>query len=313
MTFKHMLAGVLGLAMATTAGVALADYPEKPVTFIVPWPPGDLEDVLPRMMADEFHKRTGVPAAVVNQPGGSGVVGGVTVANANPDGYTVGSFTIDIPTILTQGPDAQIAPDALEPVGIFLTYPFLVATSADAPYATLEEMVEYSKDNTVRLGHFGYGAAPTYLTMRGVQSMGGAFGAEAAFDEVNCATLANGDADVISTTAQLVLGCLNDITILATITEDRTALAPDVPTMTELVPALTTTLWNGLFVPKGTPQEVKDLLEEVALAVVNSPEAQGLRDTTGALIYWTDAAQAAANIARDTADLVEIRQAMGLD
>lgn len=313
MTFKHTLAGVLSIAMASTAGMAFADYPEKPVTFIVPWPPGDLEDVLTRMMADEFQKRTGVPAAVVNQPGGSGVVGGVTVANANPDGYTVGSFTIDIPTILTQGADAQIAPDALEPVGVFLTYPFLVATSVDAPYSTMEEMIEYSKDNTVRLGHFGYGAAPTYLTMHGVQTMGGNFGAEAAFDEVNCATLANGDADVISTTAQLVLGCLDDIKILATITEERIGLAPDAPTLTELVPELTTTLWNGLFVPAGTPQDVKDLLEEVAMTVVNSPEAQGLRDTTGALIYWTDAETAAANIARDTADLVAIRAAMGVE
>lgn len=313
MKTSTLLGGVAALALAAFGSAAVAQYPEKPVTFIVPWPPGDLEDVLTRMIADEFQKRTGTPAAVVNQPGGSGVVGGVTVANANPDGYTVGSFTIGIPTLLTQGADAQIKPGALEPIGIFLTYPFLVATTKDAPYSSMAEMIEYGKTNTIRLGHFGYGAAPTYLTMYGTQRLGGTYGAEAAFDEVNCATLASGDADVISTTAQLVLGCLDDIKILATITEDRIGVAPDAPTMAELVPGLTTTLWNGLFVPAGTPQDVKDLLAEVAQTVVNSDAAQNLRDTTGALIYWTDAAEAAANITRDTADLLVIREAMGLN
>jgi len=60
------------LALAAMAGAAIAEYPEKPVEFVVPWPPGDLEDVLTRMIAEDFQAAYGVPAAVVNKPGGGG-------------------------------------------------------------------------------------------------------------------------------------------------------------------------------------------------------------------------------------------------
>ena len=307
------LLGSVALALTTIAGAALAEYPERPVTFVVPWPPGDLEDVLTRLIAEEFQNRTGAPAAVVNMPGGGGVVGGIEVANAAPDGYTIGSFVVGIPTIKTMGPDAQIAPDALEPVGIFLTYPFLIATSADAPYSTLQELADYTADNEVTLGHFGYGLEPTLLTFAAMQALGGEFGAEAAFDAVDCSTLANGDADVINTTAQLVLGCLDDLKILATITGERTAITPDVPTLGEVVPALDTTLWNGLFVPKGTPQEVKDLIAEIAQTVIASPAAQEIATTTGALVYWMPQDEAAARVAADITALTAVRASLGVE
>ena len=67
---KITLALFFGLSVLAFG--AQAEYPEKPVTFVVPWPPGDLEDVLTRMIADEFQAEYGVPAAVVNKPGGGG-------------------------------------------------------------------------------------------------------------------------------------------------------------------------------------------------------------------------------------------------
>ena len=211
------------------------------------------------------------------------------------------------------GADAQIAPDALEPVGIFLTYPFLIATTPDAPYSTLQELADYTAGNEVTLGHFGYGLEPTLLTFAAMQALGGEFSAEAAFDAVDCSTLANGDADVINTTAQLVLGCLDDIKILATITGTRTAITPDVPTLGELVPELDTTLWNGLFVPAGTPQEVKDLIAEVAQTVIASPAAQEIAATTGALVYWMPQDEAAARVALDMANLAALRETLGVE
>ncbi|MGQ0564506.1 MAG: tripartite tricarboxylate transporter substrate-binding protein [Gemmobacter sp.] len=305
--------GAIAVALAALSGAALAEYPEKPVTFIVPWPPGDLEDVLTRMIAEEFQTQTGIPAAVVNKPGGGGVVGGLAVATAAPDGYTVGSFTVGIPTVKTMGADAQIAPDALEPVGIFLTYPFLIAAKGDAPYSTMAELAEYSKANEVRLGHFGYGIEPTMMTFFGMGELGGKFSAEAAFDAVDCSTLANSDADVINTTAQLVLSCLGDIKVLATITGARTLITPDVATLGEQVPALAgSSLWNGLFVPKGTPQEVKDKIAGIAQAVVATDAAQEIARTTGALVYWQDQAAATAQVAKDMTDLAALREKLGV-
>lgn len=308
-----LLGSAAALALAALSTGVLAEYPEKPVTFIVPWPPGDLEDVLTRLIAEELQKETGVPAAVVNKPGGGGVVGGLAVATAAPDGYTVGSLTVGIPTVKTMGPDAQFGPDALEPVGIFLTYPFLIAARADAPYSTMAELAEYSKSNPVRLGHFGYGIEPTMMTFFGLQELGGKFDAEAAFDAVDCSTLANGDADVINTTAQLVLPCLAEIKVLATITGERTAITPDVATLGEQVPALAgSSLWNGLFVPKGTPQDVKDKLAAAAQAVVASEAAQEIAKTTGALVYWQDQAASTEQVAKDMKDLAALREKLGV-
>ncbi|SVE17331.1 uncharacterized protein METZ01_LOCUS470185, partial [marine metagenome] len=83
---------LLGLVMCF-AGAANAEYPDKPVSFVVPWPPGDLEDVLTRMIADEFQSTYGVAAAVVNKPGGGGgpFPGAMEVANAPSDGSMIGS------------------------------------------------------------------------------------------------------------------------------------------------------------------------------------------------------------------------------
>ena len=81
--------------------IAQADYPDKPVTFVVPWPPGDLEDVLTRMIAEDFQAEYGVAAAVVNKPGGGGgpFPGAMEVAAADPDGSMVGSFVIGVPVV----------------------------------------------------------------------------------------------------------------------------------------------------------------------------------------------------------------------
>jgi tripartite-type tricarboxylate transporter receptor subunit TctC len=313
MTKLSLLAGAAFAALSAMTGAALAEYPEKPVTFVIPWPPGDLEDVLTRLIAEEFQNAYGAPAAVVNKPGGGGVVGGVAVASAAADGYTIGSLTVGIPTVKTMGADAQIAADALEPVGIFLTYPFLIAAPGDAPYSNMAELAEYSKSNDVRLGHFGYGIEPTMMTFFGMSELGGKFSAEAAFDMVDCSTLANGDADVINTTAQLVLACLGDIKVLATITGERTAVTPDVATLGEQVPALLgASLWNGLFVPKGTPQEVKDKIAAVAQTVVASDAAQEIAKTTGALVYWMPQAEAEAQVAKDMKELAALREKLGV-
>ena len=117
------MAAVIGSTAAllsmTAIAPALAEYPERPVTFIVPWPPGDLEDQLTRIIADEMTKATGQPAKVVNRPGGGAVEGSNAVATADPDGYTVGSLVIDVVTTTLIKGNAPFKRDALEPVGIF--------------------------------------------------------------------------------------------------------------------------------------------------------------------------------------------------
>ena len=313
-------AAALAAAMTLTAalavtltGTARAEYPEKPVQFIVPWPPGDLEDVLTRMIAEEFQNETGVAAAVVNKPGGGGgpFPGAAEVARAPGDGYTVGSFVIGVPTVGALLGIEGITRDTFEPIGIFLTYPFVLAAGGDAPYSDMAGLAAHAKDNKVALGHFGYGLVPTRVSIIAGMELGFEFGSEAAFDALDCNTLASGDADVINTTVQLVLPCLDEIKPLASITGERIPVLPDTPTMAEQVPGLDISLWNGLFVPKGTPQAVKDKLAAIAERVVTSNKARKLSEETGALVYWQDAEQAAARIDADYAAIEDMFKRMG--
>lgn len=305
-------AGTALLALALPLA-AQAEYPEKPVEFVVPWPPGDLEDVLTRMIAEQFQQTYGVPAAVVNKPGGGGgpFPGAVEVAQAPADGYTVGSFVIGVPLV---GPETGIPalnPNPFEPVGIFLTYPFVIAASGDAPFKTMEELRDHAQDNDVALGHFGSFLIPTQVTFALAAEMGFDYAAEAAFDALDCNTLASGDVDVINTTLQLIKPCLDDLTVLASIGAERTALTPDARTVGEIAPSLDISLWNGLFVHKDTPADVREKIAAVAAEVVMSDAAQKLAAETGALIYWQDAAASAAQIEKDAVTLGTVAELIG--
>ena len=246
-------------ALATLTGFAHAEYPEKPVEFVVPWPPGDLEDVLTRMIAEDFSKAYDVPTAVVNKPGGGGgpFPGAVEVAKAPADGYTIGSFLIAIPVVGPQIGIAELNPDPFIPLGNFLTYPFVIATSADSGYSTMQELATYAKRNDVVLGHFGAPLVPTQVTLGLAKEMGFSYASDAAFDALDCNTLASGDVDVINTTLQLILPCLDKVNVLASIGSERIPLTPDSPTVSELAPNLDVALWNGLFVRAGTPKDAQ--------------------------------------------------------
>ncbi len=300
MKLIHALTGAAAAAVMT-AGAALAEYPEKPVNFIVPWPPGDLEDVLTRMIAEDFQKEYGVAAAVVNKPGGGGgpFPGAIEVANAPADGYTVGSFVIGVPVLGHQIDIPPLTPAKFDPLGIFLTYPFVIATSGDAPYSSMAELADYAKANDVALGHFGDVLTRTQVTKAYAATAGFEFASDAAFDALDCNTLASGDADVINTTLQLILPCLDSVKVLVSITDQRIPLIPDTPTIGELEASLDIALWNGLFVTKDTPQDVRDKIIAVASKTVMSERAQNVAKETGALVYWQNAEDSAGRIAKD--------------
>ena len=282
---KKILTASMIAAIAATGAIA-AEYPEKPVNFIVPWPPGDLEDVLTRMIAEDFQEKYGVAAAVVNKPGGGGgpFPGAIEVATAPADGYTIGSFVIGVPVIGHKIGIPELSPEKFDPLGIFLTYPFVLAASGDALYSNIDEMAEHAKTNDLALGHFGGPLIPTKVSLAYAKTAGFEWGSDAAFDALDCNTLASGDADVINTTLQLVLPCLDSITVLAAITDDRIPLVPDAPTMGEIAPDLSLSLWNGLFVTKDTPQDVRDKIIAVAKETVRSERAQQIARDTGAQV-----------------------------
>lgn len=298
------------LAATTLVGgvtPAAAEYPDAPVQFIVPWPPGDFEDILTRMIAANMQEKTGVSASVVNRPGGGDgpFPGALEVLNGPTDGSMVGSFVIGVPVV---GPvlDMGIEEDSFTPVGIFLTYPFVLAASGDAPYSNMKELADHAKDNDVVLGHFGAGLAPTAATFAAAKKLGFEFADDSAFDMLDCNSLSSGDADVINTTLALIEPCLADTNVLANIGAERIGKLPDVNTLSEQSGINDIELWNGLFVKKGTPQEVIDVLAEITEATMASEEAQQLMVETGARVYFQDMAESKARIATDREKSAEI-------
>jgi tripartite-type tricarboxylate transporter receptor subunit TctC len=291
---------LLAVAAAGLAGPALADYPDRPVSFVVPFPPGDLEDVLTRMIAEDFAAKYGVAAAVVNKPSEGGPFpGAAEVASARADGYTIGSFVVDVPVV---GPDIGVpalSPNPFEPLGIFLTYPFVIATSANAPFSTMQELADHSQNEPQLLGHFGAFLLPTQATFAAAQELGFQWGGEASSGALDCNSLASGDFDVINTTIQQLLPCLDTVKILATITDEPISVIPDAPTLASITPDLNISLWNGLFVHKDTPQDVREKIIASAKETMASERAQELAAQTGAIVYWMDADAASARIASD--------------
>jgi len=303
---KLITAIALASIIAPITSVA-ADYPNRPVKYVVPWPPGDLEDVLTRLIAEEMAKQTGKPATVVNKPGGAGIIGAAEVSRARPDGLTIGSFVADILTTHILSGNAPFDQTTFEPVGIFLDYPFVIAAKADAPYNNLKELADYSQSNNVSLAHFGYQALPTAITFKAADEVGIKFSSNAPFDAINCSTLANGDADVVNTVTQTILSCLKsgDVKIIASITHQRLSISPDVATLKEQTGVAQTT-WNGLFVKKGTPDNVKQVIAEIAQKALQSDKVTAISQNTGANVFWMGGKQAQQVIENDFSSAKEL-------
>ena len=305
---KRILAAVmLCMCSLIVTNPVRADYPTGPIQFIVPWPPGDFEDILTRMIAKNMQEATGVSASVVNRPGGGDgpFPGALEVLEAPSDGSVVGSFVIGVPVV---GPkiDIGIAEDSFVPVGIFLTYPFVLAASGDAPYSNMAELAAHAKGNDVVLGHFGAGLTPTQASFAAAAKMGFSFADDSAFDMLDCNTLSSGDADVINTTLALIEPCLGEINVLANIGSEPIGKLPGVQTLAAQADINDLELWNGLFVTKGTPQDVIDKLAEIGKATMASDEAQQLMKETGARVYWQGMAESMARIDEDRRKAAEI-------
>jgi tripartite-type tricarboxylate transporter receptor subunit TctC len=297
----RIVIGAAFVLMATVgaATMAMAEYPERPVSIIEPWPPGDVDDQLLRVIAEEFAKETGLPAKVVNRPGGYGLEGAASVLSSPADGYTIGSFLIDIPTSYPILGIAPYAREDMEVIGLNMNFPFMLAARKDAPFSNLAELAALAKDNPVSFGHFGFETIPAQQTFEVARQLGFAFSTETGYEATDCTTLSNGDADVINTTVALILACKDDIKVIAAYTEKPLSVFPDAPLLSDQITGSTFTLWSGIFVPKGTPQEVKDKLAGIVERAMQSDQAKQIAETTGVEIYWQGAAEAQDRIDAD--------------
>ena len=287
MRYPRMLVAFAAVAMMSVSGIARADYPERPIEFVVPWPPGDIEDTITRMIAKHAQDELGVPTTVANIKGGAALIGATHVANAPADGYTVGAFTANVISAHIIRGNAEYGRDHFEPLGIMIGYPMMLITRADMPFDDLQGLAEHAKSNPLSLGVYGLNGPPALQTYKTAEALGFEYGSVTAFDEMTCLMLSNGELDILLG-GGLLKPCLDsgEAKGIAAYTTERIKIYPDVMTLEEQVPGISTPGWTGLFVRKEVPQEAREVITGIAIDVVNSDEAQAIAANTGAVVSW---------------------------
>ena len=262
------LSAIVGLAMATTlnfAGIARADYPEKPITLIVPWAAGGSTDQTARVLAKAAEATLGQTVVIVNQPGASTTIGMAALVAAKPDGYTIGVLSSTAYLLALQGRQVPFDPiNGFTFVSYYGDNIIGIAVKADAPWKTLNDLVE---DGKKRPGAIKYGTAGVgttqHLTTEGVQ-----FNAKAKFVHVpqqgsaaSMPALLGGHVDFVTETSVWAPFVENkEVRLLAVTTQKRSKLYPDVPTLNELGFKSMRSI-QAIVGPPGMPEPIRAKLE----------------------------------------------------
>ncbi|HYC34956.1 MAG TPA: tripartite tricarboxylate transporter substrate binding protein [Usitatibacter sp.] len=274
---KRLFAAVL----AFWAAAALAQgetYPSKPITMIVPFPPGGVADITARPVAEAMGRYLQQPVVVENKAGAGGGVGMQYVARAKPDGYTVllalSSISIIPEADKVLGRDQMYQLSQLVPIARFTADPTVLAVRADAPWKTAGELIEAAKKAP---GAIPYGSSGNYGTMHvPMEMLNGAAGTKmlhVPFTGAGPAVVAllGGQVQALSTGPSSVMGHIKGgkVRVLASWGESRHPALPDVPTLKELGYDAQFSQWTGLFVPAGTPEAVIMKLRLAARAAID--------------------------------------------
>jgi tripartite-type tricarboxylate transporter receptor subunit TctC len=277
---NHPLQRAALLCAAALAALAAhaQDYPSRPVTMIVPFPPGGVADITARPVAEAMGRILKQPVVVENKAGAGGGVGMQYVARAKPDGYTVllalSSISIIPEADKVLGRDPMFQLSQLVPIARFTADPTVLAVQADGPYKSVKDLVEAAKRAP---GTIPYGSSGNYGTMHVPMEMlassAGVKMLHVPFTGAGPAVVAllGGQVQALSTGPSSVMGHIKGgkVRVLATWGEARHPALPDVPTLKELGYDAQFSQWTGLFVPAGTPEPAIAKLREAARAAVD--------------------------------------------
>lgn len=290
MNRRFLPRALLVLAASCTLAPALAAWPDKSISLVVPYAPGGTADALARLVAQHLGPRLKTTVIVLNKAGASGVIGQGEVARAPADGYTV----LYDATPLSINPHLQKLPydpdKDLQPLMLVAVTPMLVAVPKSSPYNTLPDFIKAAKQAPGKMT-FGSGGQGT------VQYMGAELFAQKAGIELThvpyksggpfIQAILSGEIDmgfgnVPALTAHVKSGMVKPLAITA---GARSAGYPDVPTIGEsAVKGYEVYEWNGIFVPTGTPAEIVTPLHAAIRDVMALPEVKERFDALGSRI-----------------------------
>ncbi|WP_101842590.1 tripartite tricarboxylate transporter substrate binding protein [Halobacillus sp. Marseille-P3879] len=279
-----LLLGACG-STSSSQGETDPDYPDDQIEVVVPFDSGGASDLVSRTIASEMEESLDVPFTVTNKTGGSGATGMLATKNAKPDGHTVGYVPVEM-SMLESLELADITPKDYEFIGQLMTIPAAITVPADAPYDTIEEFIDYAKENPgeIQIGNSGTGsiwhiaaaafAQETDIEMQYVPYEGAA----------PAVTALMGDhISAVSVSPSEVKGGVDsgDLKVLAVMGEERDPSVPDTPTLEEEGYDVSVAGWGGFVAPKDTPENALSQLRESFEDAAESDEFQELMEDRG--------------------------------
>ena len=269
------------LALAFAGAVQAQAFPNRPVTIIVPYPPGGLIDLVARALQPFFQAELGVPVVAENRSGAGGNVGAEVVARSAPDGYT----------LLLANPSLAISPTLYKKlnyrpiedfayVGRYGSVANVMVANINQPFKTAQELIAYAKKNPGKLnyGSPGYGTSPQ-LSGELFKTMSNTFIVHIPFSGAGPATLAllGGEIEMQFDNIPPQVGNVKagKVRALAVTSLKRLSQLPSVPTLDETaLPGFEVNTWYGLCAPAGTPVPILDKVHADLTALLRMPEIQ---------------------------------------
>jgi tripartite-type tricarboxylate transporter receptor subunit TctC len=272
---QSIVIAAAGLLLAASA--AAQDYPSRQINMVIPFPPGGNTDLMARALQPELAKALGQSVVAVNKGGAGGTIGNIEVANARPDGYTIG-LTPNNP--LTAQPHVQKLPYGMDSFRLVcLTYyvPYVLIGSPKAPFKTFAELVTFAKaknDNLIYASP-GPGTQP-HLGILSALAAIKAEGVHVPFTGAGPMTQAMLAGTVMAMSESTAVAKAGNLVVLAAQTKERIPALPDVPTMQELGYPSEAFSAGGLVVPAKTPDAVVARLQKACSdAVASGGRVQG--------------------------------------
>jgi tripartite-type tricarboxylate transporter receptor subunit TctC len=281
---------LVALLALTGAPAALAQdvYPSRPISLVVPFPPGGVADLTARPVATALDKVLKQPVGVVNKTGAAGAVGMQFVATSKPDGYTLllalSSISIIPEADKIFGRPPAFTVDQFAPVALISADPTILVVRAESPWKTAKEFIEDAKK---RPGQISYSSSGIYGTLHmAMELLSNAAGIKLRHVPYAGAgpaltALLGGHVDALASGPAVVLPQIKagKLRALAGWGDKRVAALPEVPSFKELgYPEAEFYIWAGLFAPKGTPEPVLARLREATRVAVADPEFKAAMD-----------------------------------
>ncbi|MDB5857974.1 MAG: protein bugT-like protein [Ramlibacter sp.] len=310
----------VGLVLAAGLAAAQSAYPSKPITMIVPFPPGGLADVVGRPVAEAMGRELGQPVVIENKPGAGGGIGMAQAAKAAPDGYTVlmslSSFTVIPEADVVIGRAPMYTLNALRPIARFTADPTVLAVRADAPWKTVKEFVD---DAHKRPGTINYGSSGNYGTMHVPMEIlsqnAGIKLTHVPYTGAGPAVVAllGGQIDAVSSGPATVLQQVKagKLRVLAHWGNARLQTLPEVPSLKESGYDAEYAQWSGLFVPAGTPDAVVQRLRAAARAAASDAKVKEVILNAGSPILYQDMSDFERYVQADARRMADVVKKIG--